>query len=134
MKFARGSSIGFMGTFGRSADLRQLDDALREVDVHPRLVTEAVKLTISRLLRDANDDVDPPQGAYRYAAEMIGYCLIGANAFAGANGDDRTTEVEARIEAALGASNGIDARLISLSIHAKAIQPSVVERFGLEVS
>ena len=48
----RRSSIGFMGIFGRSADLRQLDEALRSVDLHPRLVPEAVKLTVVNLLKD----------------------------------------------------------------------------------
>ena len=47
----RRSSIGLFGVFGRSGDLRQLDQALRSVDVHPRLVPEAVKLTVVNLLR-----------------------------------------------------------------------------------
>jgi len=38
--------------FGRSHDLRQLDQALRSVDVHPAVVPEAVKLTIVNLLKD----------------------------------------------------------------------------------
>src|SRR5947209_13388433 len=47
----RGSSFGFMGMFGRSHDLRQLDQALRSVDVHPAVVPEAVKLTTVNLLK-----------------------------------------------------------------------------------
>src|SRR5262250_700735 len=48
----RGSSFGFMGMFGRSHDLRQLDQALRSVDVHPAVVPEAVKLTTVNLPKD----------------------------------------------------------------------------------
>ena len=46
-------SLGFLGRFGRSADLRALDKALREVDLHPNLMPEAVKLTLVKLLREA---------------------------------------------------------------------------------
>ncbi len=128
----RGSSIGFLGRFGRSGDLRQLDDALRAVDVHPRLITEAVKLTTAKFLKEAHGTDDPPAQAYQRAAELIGYCLLGANAFATANGDVATTAAEARIDAALRAGDNLDAQLVLLMLHAKAIQPSVVERFGLE--
>lgn len=129
---ARGSSIGFMGMFGRSSDLRQLDDALRVVDVHPKLVTEAVKLTIAKFLKEEYGTDDPPAAAYTKAAELVGYCLLGANAFATANGDVATTAAEARIDAALKAEDNLDAQLILLMLHAKAIQPSVIDRFGLE--
>ncbi len=132
MLFPRGSSIGFFGTFGRSSDLRQLDAALRAVDVHPRMVTEAVKLAAVRFIKDAHGDGEPPVAAYRRAAELIGYCVIGANAFAGANSEELLQAVEQRIEAALEFSTGLDAKLVLLTLHAKVIQPSVVEAFGLE--
>lgn len=128
------SSLGFMGIFGRSADLRQLDDALRAVDVHPRVVKEAVKLTAVKLVKDELGNEDPPATAYKNAAELLGYCLIGANAFASSNGERLTIATEARIEAALESGENLDAQLILLTVHAKAIQPSVVERFGLEAA
>src|SRR5262245_32397415 len=81
----RGSSFGFMGMFGRSHDLRQLDQALRSVDVHPAVVPEAVKLTTVNLLKDHAGDDDPAPQAYRAAAEIVGYCMVGAAVFAGAN-------------------------------------------------
>ena len=65
------SSIGFMGVFGRSSDLRQLDQALRAVDLHPKMVPEAVKLTTCALLKDEADSNDPPPEVYRPAAEII---------------------------------------------------------------
>src|SRR5262249_39677686 len=81
----RGSSFGFMGIFGRSHDLRQLDQALRSVDVHPAVVPEAVKLTTVNLLKDHAVNDDPAPQAYRAAAEIVGYCMVGADVFAGAN-------------------------------------------------
>jgi len=128
----RNSSIGFMGVFGRSHDLREFDKALRSVDLHPKLVPEAVKLTVCALLKDQANSDDPPAEAYRPAAEIVAYCMIGANGFAGANDADLTLAVEQRIEAALEAGDSLDAQLVLLVLHARVVQPSVVDRFGLE--
>jgi hypothetical protein len=128
----RNSSIGFMGVFGRSHDLREFDKALRSVDLHPKLVPEAVKLTVCALLKDQANSDDPPAEAYRPAAELVAYCMIGANGFAGANDVDLTLAVEQRIEAALDAGDSLDAQLVLLVLHARVVQPSVVDRFGLE--
>ena len=128
----RNSSIGFMGVFGRSNDLRQFDQALRSLDLHPKLVPEAVKLTVCALLKEHADSEDPPQHSYRPAAEIIAYCMIGPDAFAGANEVDLALAVERRIEAALVAGDSLDAQLVLLTLHARVIQPSVVARFDLE--
>ncbi|TIV36544.1 MAG: hypothetical protein E5V96_26260, partial [Mesorhizobium sp.] len=58
----RRSSLGFLGMFGRSGDLRQLDEALRKADLHPALVPEGVKLTIVNLMNDRWPD-EPPADA-----------------------------------------------------------------------
>ena len=89
------SSLGLFGIFGRSADLRQMDQALRSVDVHPRLVPEAVKLTAVALLKDHAIGPEPAPQSYRAAAEILAYCMIGAEAFAGANDADLTHAVSA---------------------------------------
>jgi hypothetical protein len=128
----RYSSLGLFGIFGRSGDLRQFDQALRTVDLHPKLVPEAVKLTVCALLRDRAPDREPASAAYRAAAEIVGYCMIGPDAFAGANDVPLTLDVERRIEAALAAGDSLDAQLVLLTLHAKVIQPSVVDRFQLE--
>jgi|ERR1043166_7879808 hypothetical protein len=121
-----------MGIFGRSADLRQFDEALRAIDLHPKLVPEAVKLTAVSLVKDHANSEDPPPEAYRAAAEIVGYCMIGEDAFAGANGEALALAVEQRIEAALDAGESLDAKLVLLTLHAKVIQPSVVQRYELE--
>jgi len=128
----RGSSFGFMGIFGRSYDLRQFDQALRLVDVHPAVVPEAVKLTAVNLLKDNATNDDPTPEAYRSAAEIIGYCMIGADAFAGANGEEVTLAVERRIDVALESNASLDAQLVLLTLHAKVIHPSVVQAYGIE--
>jgi hypothetical protein len=131
MRFGRGSAIGLFAMFGRSSDLRQLDDALRAVDVHPRLLSDAIKLAAVRFLKESNAGEDPEPESYHRAGALLGYCVIGANAFAGANGERAAEAVEQRIEWALDADDSLDAKLLLLTLHAKAIQPSVVEAFGL---
>jgi hypothetical protein len=126
------SFFGLFGIFGRSADLRALDQALRAVDLHPMLVPEAVKLAAVNLLKDHAAGDDPAPQSYRTAAELVAYCIVGADAFACANDAALVDEVERRIEVAVDAGESLDAQLVLLTLHAKIIQPSVVKAFGLE--
>jgi hypothetical protein len=127
----RNSSLGFFGMFGRSSDLRQLDQALREVDLHPALVPEGVKLTIVNLMKDHWPNEDPPGSAYLPLAGLFAYCVAGPGAFERTNGPERLADVEARIEAALEADDSLDAQLVLLAFHSKLVNPEVVERHGL---
>ncbi len=120
--------FGFLGIFGRSRELRQLDQAVRAVGLHPRLVPDAVQLTTVKLLAEAATG----QRAYDAAAEMLAYCMLGPEVFAGDNGADLTAAVETRLEAALEAGDSLDARLVLLVLHAGVIQPRVVERYEIE--
>jgi hypothetical protein len=124
---ARRLSLGLFGVFGRSAELRHMDRALRSVDLHPNLVPEAVKLLQEHAIGD-----EPAPQSYGAAAEIIAYCMIGANAFAGANESGLAEQVERRIETALDSGTSLDAKLVLLTVHARVIQPSVVESFQLE--
>lgn len=123
--------FGLFGKFGRARELRMLDEALRAVDLHPAMVPDAVELTTVRLLKDEARGAPSPHH-YAQAAELIAYCMIGAEGFAGANSEARALAVEARIDAALEAGDSLDARLILLTLHAGIIQQSVVEHFRLE--
>ncbi|MCG6121101.1 MAG: hypothetical protein MEP57_00115 [Microvirga sp.] len=125
------SSLGFMGLFGRSHDLKQLDAALRAVDLHPGVVPEAIKLTIVNLLKDHAIGPEPAPQAYPAAAELIAYCMLGPTALSATNPQELVERVEARIDRALDAGDGLDSQLILLTLHAKVLQPEVVERFGL---
>ncbi len=124
--------LGFLGMFGRSRELQRLDQAVRAVGLHPRLVPEAVKLTILRLLKEANSGASPAPRAYDAAAEMLGYCMLGPQGFTEANDLRLTETTEARVETALGAGDSLDARLVLLALHAGVIQAQVVERYRLE--
>lgn len=124
--------LGLFGIFGRAHELRRLDDALRAVGLHPRRVPEAVKLTALKLLKEAGGGADPKPRACAAAAELLGYCMLGAQGFTAANDRDLTGVVEARLEAALEAGNNLDARLILLTLHAGVIQETVVARYRLE--
>ncbi|TJX33353.1 MAG: hypothetical protein E5W21_29795, partial [Mesorhizobium sp.] len=76
----RRSSLGFLGMFGRSGDLRQLDAALRGADLHPALVPEGVKLTIVNLMKDHWPE-EPPPRAYPRVATLFSYCIAGPETF-----------------------------------------------------
>jgi hypothetical protein len=128
----RGLSLGLFGLFGRSPELRQFDRALRSVDLHPNLVPEAVKLTAVRLLAEHAAGQEAAPQSYRAAAEIIAYCMIGAHSFASANDSELAARVERRIDAALDSGASLDAKLVLLTLHARVIQPSVVEDFQLE--
>lgn len=123
--------LGFLGRFGRAEGLRQLDTALRTVDLHPALVPEAVKLTTLRQLQQATGGKPAPT-EFAAAAELLAYCLTGPEAFALATDPTLAATVEARIEAAIQAGDSFDARLVLLTLHAGLTQPAVVKRFGLE--
>lgn len=125
-------SIGFMGLFGRSPALRTFDADLRALDLHPKLVPEAVKLAALRILMAKTDDMSLLDKDSRAAAELLAYCMVGDAPFATANGVHLTQTVEKRIDLALDDDTSSDAKLILLALHANVIQPSVIERYRLE--
>ncbi|HYJ58410.1 MAG TPA: hypothetical protein VEW64_03535 [Methyloceanibacter sp.] len=127
-------SLGLFGIFGRSQELRDFDTALRSVDLHPKLVPEAVKLTAVKLLKQQAPGGSVQPQTYSAAAEILAYCMIGADGFAGANAPELANAVEQRIETALAAGTSLDAQLVLLALHARVIQPSVVAFFDLESS
>jgi hypothetical protein len=122
--------LGLFGIFGRSQELQRLDQALRGVSLNPRLVPDAVKLTTLKLLGEAIAGPDP--ASYAAVAELLGYCVLGAQGFTECNDPSLTEAVEMRLAAALDAGDNLDARVVLLTLHAGVIQPSVVERYGLE--
>ena len=130
----RGLSLGLFGIFGRSQELRDFDKALRAVDLHPNLVPDAVKLTAVKFIKEQAQGRAPAPRSYRAAVELLAYCMLGAESFAGANDAELASQIERRIEAALDRNDSLDAQLVLLTLHAKVIQPSVVEFFQLESS
>jgi hypothetical protein len=127
----RRSSLGLFGVFGRSEDLRALDQALQSAGLHPALVPDAVKLTVLNVLKDAKGEAPSAQD-YRETAALLGYCALGREVFGVTNGVLAASAAEHRIEAALEASEGFDASLILLALHATIIHPGVKASFQLE--
>ena len=124
--------FGFLGVFGRAQELKRLDDALRAIDLHPRLVPDAVELAALRLLQEETRARLPPQEAYMATAELLAYCMLGPAHFATAGELARLQATEDRIEIALRAGDSLDARMILLALHAGLLQPAVAERYGIE--
>ncbi len=124
--------LGLFGIFGRSHELQRLDQALLGVGLNPRLVPDAVMLTTLKLLGEAGTGPDP--ALYAAAAELLGYCVLGAQGFTECNDPSLTEAVEVRLATALEAGDNLDARVVLLTLHAGVIQPSVVERYGLGAS
>ena len=123
--------LGLLSLFGRSREYQRLDHALRGAGLHPRLVPDAVKLTVLKLLKDVGGSARPGPDDCASAADMLAYCMLGPEGFAEANGLDRTTRVEARLEASLESGESLDARLVLLALHSGVIESQVVERYAL---
>jgi hypothetical protein len=85
-----------------------------------------------KLIKEEDATRKPESQTYGAAAEIIAYCMVGADGFGAANDAALAAEVERRMEAALASGASLDARLVLLTLHAKVIQPSVVELFQLK--
>ena len=120
--------LGLFGIFGRSQEIQRLDRAFRAAGLHPRIVADAVKIAMAKQLKEARSGAPDP---VTEAAELIAYCALGQREFALNNGAERTEAVEQRMERAIEAGQGLDARLILLTLHAKLTHPSVIDRYDL---
>lgn len=124
--------LGLFNLFGRSDDLKALDQALREAGVHPRTVPEAVKLTTVRLLKEARGaGARIPDAACAEAAQLLGYCMLGPNQFVASNTSREAEAVEHRLEA-IDLGTGLDAKLILLALHSGLIVSEIADRFDVE--
>lgn len=127
--------LGLLDIFGRAESLKSLDLALREFDVHPRIVPEAVKLATVRLLKNASGaDSERPDVAYTSAAELLSYCLLGPDQFVASNTLNAAKRAEHRLEKAIAAGNGLDVDLILLALHSGVIHTKIADRFDVETS
>ena len=125
--------LGLFNLFGRSDDLKALDQELREAGLHPRIVPEAVKLTIVRLLKDqAGPGARISDADFADAAMLLGYCMLGPDQFAASTSLTETGEVENRVEAAITRGTGFDASILLLSHNAGLIHAELADRFEVE--
>ena len=121
-------SMGFLGRFGWSSDLRQLDDALRALDLHPNLVAEPVKITAVNLLKDHAAGTDPPAQSYRAAAEIVAISGHQVRAVLAAV-QDGGEEVFLGAEIA-GHQGGVDAHVAGDVTHADVVVALAREAFA----
>ena len=124
--------FGFSALFGRSREVRRLDDALRATGLHPALLPDAVKIAALKLLTEAGYGSSPSPAACATAAEMLTYCILGDQGFHKEKGRDSAQLLEDRLEAALKAEDSLDARLILLTLYAGITQGALVDRFNLK--
>ena len=126
--------LSVFGIRGRSKEVHRLDDAMRAVGLVPKLVPDSVKLTVLKLLKEAEGgalaDVD---ASCARAAPMLAYCVLGSEEFREANGPDATSAIEARLHHAIEIGDSLDARFAMLTLLAKVTQPEVIERFDLRL-
>jgi len=125
----RGASIGFFGIFGRSEDMRRLDEALRQASVHPGSVPEGVKLAAVTVM--AKEEAEPPATAYPPMGELMALCMLGREDFAGENGDARLESAVKRLEAALERGEGLDAEIVLLMLHAKLLHRDLIDFYQI---
>ncbi|WP_142850446.1 hypothetical protein [Telmatospirillum sp. J64-1] len=125
--------FGLFSLFGRSRDIQLLDASLRDVGLHPRLVPDAVKITTMKLLKEACAG-NPDPAATARAAEVLAYCMLGWQSFGDSNDPHLSETVRQRIDTATEEGDSLDARLVMLTLQAGVIQPSVIDRHGLEIT
>ena len=124
--------FGFSALFGRSREVRRLDDALRATGLHPALMPDAVKIAALKLLTEAGYGSSPDSRACALAAEMLTYCILGDQGFHEEKGGGAAQLLEARMEAALKAGDSLDAQFILLTLHAGITQGALIDRFNLK--
>jgi hypothetical protein len=113
--------------------MQSLDGELRAAGVHPRTISEAVKITTLKQLKDENGGAKPESGAIARAADLLAYCVLGTQAYDAKNGPERTQAVEARLNAAIGNGCGLDARLVLLTLHAGLTHRELIARHDLAI-
>ena len=126
-------SFGFMGRFGRSADLRAFDEGLRRCDVHPSQVVDGVKLAAVRLVQKHGNPDSLPDRAYEDAAALVAFTVLGEGRITELLSEGMAQTLAARVERAAEYPDGLDAELILLALHAGLVAPHVADEFGLSI-
>lgn len=118
--------FGVFSLFGRAREIQALDLALRAEGLHPRLVPDAVKMTVVRLARvEGITDVTP-------AAPLLAHCVLGAAGHAEEAGADKAAAAAARLAEAIAVGDSLDAHLVLLTMEAGIIHPDLVADHALE--
>ncbi len=131
---ARMDILSVFGIRGRAKEVYRLDGAMRAFGLEPKGVPDSVKLTVLRLLKDAEGgaiaDIDV---SCERVAPVLAYCVLGRDDFDEVNGSEATAAAEARLRHAIDSGESLDARVAMLTLLANVVEPGVVERFDLAV-
>lgn len=125
------SSLGFLGRFGRSSDLISMDQEFRRCGLHPAQIPEGVKLAAANLVREHQPS--PSEADYIRAATLMSFVAVGQDNFGETLGAETRGFAAQRLENAFDRPNSLDAQLVLLMLHAKLIQPAMIEAYGLEI-
>jgi hypothetical protein len=114
--------------------MQNFDAALRAAGVHPRTISDAVKITTLKQLKEANGGARPGSRALDDAADLLAFCVLGPQAYVKKHDPDRLAAVEQRLNAAIDNGRGLDARLIMLTLHAGLTHRELIERYDLDIA
>jgi hypothetical protein len=121
--------VNLFGLFGRSREVRLVDDAVRAHGLHSALLPDAVKFTVVRLLKATPEGVTPENT--KRAGELLAWCMMGEEEFLENNGTVIARHADARVGAAVEEGDSLDAQLVLLTLQAKVCHPAIIDRYGL---
>ncbi len=129
--------------FGGSVSLEWLDQGLEAAGLSADGFPEPLRLAMVRLTKDAmglpqrgepkGPAAQPLIEALHRCGRLFAYCYVGAEDFADRHGQIEADLLEARLAAASEAPEGLDARVISLSLLSGFAHPEIAERYEAEV-
>lgn len=126
----RGLSIGFLGRFGRSQDLRYLDAALQQSHLQPSYIPEGVKMAAVSLMSEGVPE--PCEDAYPPIGALMAFCAFGLEEFEEHNGAAASAHTRSRLERAFEEGEGLDASIVLLMLHARLLHRSLKDDYGIE--
>ncbi|WP_404386071.1 hypothetical protein [Caenispirillum salinarum] len=121
--------ISLFGLFGRSREVRLIEDGVRAHGLHKALVPDAVKFTVVRLLKETPEGVTPESTCR--AGELLAWCMLGEDEFTENNGTVSARHADARVAEAIESGDSLDAQLVLLTLKANVCHPAIIDRYGL---
>tara|TARA_B100000676_G_scaffold302156_1_gene350615 strand:- start:744 stop:1136 length:393 start_codon:yes stop_codon:yes gene_type:complete len=126
--------LSIFGIRGRPKEVHHLNDAIRKVGIQPSLVADSVKISVIKLLREAEGgNFTDIVTSCEKAAPMVVYCMLGREDYEEVNNGEAADEIEKRLSLAINSGDSLDAQLIMLTLFANIAHPAVIEKFDLNI-
>lgn len=126
--------LSIFGIRGRPKEVHYLNDAIREIGIQPSLVADSVKISVIKLLREAEGgNFTDIVASCEKAAPMVVYCMLGRDDYEEVNNGEAADEIEKRLCLAINSGDSLDAQLIMLTLFANIAHPNVIEKFDLNI-